>query len=155
MIFRIADDFHAPSTFENSIALGDGIRGVIRSLRLNVRTDFANDRANVELGKNHDGVDRGEGSDNFSPLLFREHWASFAFKPKYRFIRINRDDEFGAQLLGCIQISNMPNMQQVECTVCEDDAFPRASPFPDKPPEFAAADNFAIPVQYAMYSARN
>jgi len=139
MIFRIANDFYAASVGENHIALGNRIHGVVGSLGLNVRTNFTNDSAHIELRKNHHCVHCRKCGDDFGALVFRNNRTSFGLERSHRCIGVNGDHQFAAQCFRRGKITNVPDMQQIERTVREDDAIPRAPPFLDSMPQFVPA----------------
>src|SRR2546430_4844283 len=97
MFFWIADNLDPPAVLRDLVALRNGVGGVVRSLSLNVGANLTDDRAHIELRKNHDGIYSGERSHNFGSFNGRHDRAAFALERAHRFIGINGDNEASAQ----------------------------------------------------------
>jgi hypothetical protein len=133
VIFRIADDRNTPSALGNYITLGNGISRVVGTLGLNVRSNFANDRAHVELRKNHHRIHVGQRGDNFGALIFRHHRPPCALKRVHRFVGIDSYYKLSAQRLRSSQVAHVPDMQEIESAVRQRDVLAHGSPFLNAP----------------------
>src|SRR5262249_22718044 len=91
VVLGIADDLDASAAFDDGVALGDAVGGVVGAFGVNVRANFLDEGADVELGEAHDGVDVGQCSKNFSALLCRHQGTARAFQGTNRFVGIDRD----------------------------------------------------------------
>jgi len=140
MILGIADDGHPAAARFNFRALRHCIRCVIRTFGVKIGTDFANDRAHVSFRKYHNGVDISERSQNLRALFGGHQGASGAFQLAHRIITVDRDDEFFAKLAGAMQVTHMPDVQQVEAAVRQSDALATLAPSGDALLEFFTRD---------------
>jgi len=153
MRFRVPDNFYAAAALDDGVALGNGVAGVVSAFGVNVGANFANDGANVRLGKDDDGVDVGNGRDDFCTFVFRHDRTSLAFQGAHGLIRVDGDDKPAAQRLGSAQITHVPDMQQVEGAIGQDDPFAGAAPLPRALAELVAIQDFAFFVQSASVNA--
>ncbi len=139
MVFGIADDFHSPAVFCDDISLRNGVRSVVGAFGLNVRANFVDESANVKFGKNHYCINHRERSDDFGTLAFGHQRAAWALERTHRGVGVYCDYQLAAQTFCCMKITNMADVQQIESSVGERDAFTNT------PPVFnAAAKLFAI-----------
>jgi hypothetical protein len=148
MIFRIADDFDASAALGDRITLWNRVGGVIGALGLNVRTNLADDGSHIELGENHDCVNVSQGGDNLGSLVRRHDGPAFAFERADRFIGIDGDDQPAAQRLRSAQVPHVADMQQIEVTIGQRDAFTGTAPLVYAPAQFFAAQDFAWLFQF-------
>lgn len=153
MVFRIADDLHAAPAFDDRIALRDGVRSVVCSFGLNVGANLPDQGADIQLRKDDHCIDRGQRSDNLGALAFRNDWTSVSFESAHRGIGIDRNDQFAPECLGCSQIADVSDVQEIERAVCQDDALATTAPLVDSKQEFIAREDFIVLVQCAIGTA--
>ena len=154
VIFGIADDLDAAAIFRNRIALGNGVRGVVRALGLNVGANLADDRAHIELGKDHDRIHVRERGDNFGAFFRGHDGTAFALQRAHRSSELIATTSLPAQSLRSAQIAHMPHMQQIEAAIGQRDAFAGAPPLFDALAQFFAAQNFSVLRLRSMRSCR-
>lgn len=150
VIFRVADDLDPPSVFVNCVALRNRVSCIVGSLGLNLGANFPDNRAHIELGKNYDCVDWLKCSHNFRALLLGNDRAPFTFQRTHGLIGVDGDHEFTAQGLGRNQVTNVSDMEEIECAIREYDALSGAAPLLDLTPQFLAAEDFVVFVQCAL-----
>src|ERR1035441_3272144 len=79
MVFGIADDHNAPSASFNFGALGNALDGVVRSLRMNVGADFADDGTHVSFRENYYSIYIGKSRKNFRAFFRWNYRPSLPF----------------------------------------------------------------------------
>ena len=117
VVLGISHDSDVTTVFPNGVALRNVIGGVVATFGLDVGANLANDRADIELGKDHDGVDVFERGDDFGAFVLRHDRASGAFESAYGIIGVHGDDELTSEGLGPAQVADMTDMEQVEVAV--------------------------------------
>lgn len=123
MIFWITNDPDLSPKRPDDIALRDSLLSVIGTFRVDVwpyREEQFGDCRFVEYGYQVNRVERGY---NLGPLKFGQYRSALPLEPGYLVIRINSDYQNIAQITSAFEISNVPNVQDVEASVCQDDAF--------------------------------
>src|SRR6202453_3455778 len=94
MILGIANDDHAASAGFDLVPLGDALHRVVGALSLIIRTNFANNRANVLFEKDYDSVHVRQRSQNFRALFGRHHRTPFAFTRAYGGVGVTAKNNF-------------------------------------------------------------
>ena len=148
MILGIADDLDAPSVFGDSIALGNGIHGVVCALGLNVGMNLADDGAHIELRKDHNSIDVGERSHDLGAFVGRHDRPPFAFESADGLIGIDSHDKLAAQRLRAAKVADMSDVQQIETAVGESNALASAAPFLRAAAQRFPAQDFVLCVQW-------
>ena len=70
-VLGIADDFHAAAISCHHLTLGNGFRGVVGALGLNVRTKLSQQPSHVQFRENHHRVDVRQCRQDFRTLYRR------------------------------------------------------------------------------------
>ncbi len=133
-------------------ASGHALGGIVGAFCLHVRMDFANDRANIALGENDDGVDVRESCENLRPLFSGHQRAAFAFERANRIVGVDRHHEASTDLLGGSKVADVPNVQQVEASIGERDAITGGPPGFHLLAQTCAIENLGLGWRRSMWS---
>src|SRR5690242_13002278 len=128
VVFRIADNGDPTSVTRNSVAFGNRVCRVIGAFRLDVWLDLADERANVRLVEDHDGIDGRKSCEDFCALALGHDWTGVALERSHRIIGVYGDNKFSAEIFGRLQVTDVADMQEIEASVGERDAFTCALP---------------------------
>jgi hypothetical protein len=129
MVFGITHNFHSSPAGQHFIALGNGPDGVVCAFGVNVRANFLDERAYIQLGKDHNRVYVGQRSQNFGALLCRHQRTALAFQSAHRGVGVYGHDQSPTQPLGSLQVAHVSNVEQIETAIGECDGIARAPPF--------------------------
>ena len=80
MVFRIADNFHAPAAFANNIAFGNRVSGVVSAFGVNIWAQQTYKLGDVESVKKRDRIYITECGQNFRTFIAGNARAAFAFE---------------------------------------------------------------------------
>lgn len=141
MVLGIAHNFYSPATGDHFVALGNGLGGVIGAFRMHVRSDLANDRANIRFRENNHGIDIGQGGQNFGAFIGRHQGAAFTFQRADGSIGVDGHNQFPTQLFGGAQIAHMSDVQQIEAAIGQSYGIAGAAPFRNLLLQFIACEN--------------
>ena len=144
MILRITDDGDSAAAGFDFIAFGDALRGVVRALGVKIGANLTNDGPHVSLGKNDHRIDIRKGGENLGALIGRHHGPSGSFERADRIVAIYGDDKPAPELPRRMQVSNVPDMQDIEATIGERDALTRATPRLHTPPKLGARNDLRM-----------
>ncbi len=128
MILGIADDFDATTISPNFLALGNVVARIVRALGLHVGMELGNQSAHIRLVENYDSIDIGEGCENFRAFAGRHGRPAFALKATHTVIGVDGDNKLATQRPRAAQIPDVPDMQQIEAAVGQDDLLAAAPP---------------------------
>src|SRR5690242_12241204 len=128
MVFRITYDFNPAAIRENFVALRNSLASVVGALRLNVRTDLANQCAHVCLVEKDNGIDVLQCRDNLGPFLGRHEWTPRPFDLTYAAIGVHRDHQLSSERLCAAQVTDMADVQQIEAAIRQHDLLAAAPP---------------------------
>ena len=142
MVFRIANNGNASAAGNDYVTFRYAFSGVIRSLGMNVRTNKSDKIFYIRRIEDDYSVDVRQGGQQLRPLRFRHSWPAFAFESARTGIRVYGHNQFAAQLLGCPQIPDVPNMQQIKTAVGQDNPASCGAPLPDLLCQFGGRKNF-------------
>ena len=122
MIFGIADNRDLSAAGFHFFAFRHARDGVVRALRLEVRTNLPNDRAHIFLAKDDDRIDIRKCGKNLSAFFSWHHGTTRAFQRAHRTVAIDRDYELVCERPRGVKIANVADMQHVEAAIREGDA---------------------------------
>src|ERR1700739_4833761 len=97
VVFGVADDDDPPSARFHLVALGNALRGVISSLGVEVRADFADDRADILLREDHDRIDVRQRSEDFRAFFGGHHRPAFPFQDANGIVGVDGNYHFTAE----------------------------------------------------------
>jgi hypothetical protein len=123
MVFRVANDRDLAAESAHGLAFGHRLFRVISSLSMKVGADIVDQILDRWLVKDRDGIDTSEGSDDLGPFVLGHVWPAITFEAADLTVGIYRDDKKSAKLLGAFQIPHMPDMEQIETAVGENDLY--------------------------------
>ncbi len=69
-----------------------------------------------------DVIDEVKGRDNFRPFFLVEDWPAFSFELADRGIAVQSYNQDVSSFLGFLQVADMPEMNQVEAAVGQNDS---------------------------------
>jgi hypothetical protein len=144
MILRITHDDDTASAGFDFVALGDTFSGVVGALGVEVRADFADERANIFFREDDDRVDVGKSGQNFCSFFCRDDGPAFALQRAGRLIGVHRNHDFAAKPAGSLQITHVANVQEVETPVGERDATASAAPLGYAFAEFVTREDLRL-----------
>src|SRR5579884_4026192 len=144
MILGITDNFDPAPAFLHHIPLGNGFRRIVGALRVNVRPDFADQCPDIRFVKDDNRIHVGDRSKNFGSLLCRHSWTTGSFQRTYSRVTIHRHDNTSAQLLGCMKIPNVADVQYIKAPVRQNDFFAFSTPLAGTLPQPSPAENLCI-----------
>lgn len=144
MVLGIADNHDTTSAGFDFVALRDAFGSVVGALGLEIRADFADDGADVFLGKDDNSIDVGEGGENFRAFGFRHDRTAFAFQCANRGVGIHSDDEFTSKGACGAEVADVADVEDVEAAVGESDAISGIAPGGDTTGEFSAGKNLRM-----------
>ena len=121
MVLGIADDGYLSSVGEHGLSFGDGLQAVVRTLRVDVRLEVAEEPVDRGLVKDVDGVHAGEARDDLGALVLGEDRAIGPLRPAHGLIPVHRDHEVVSKRPRMAQRSHVADMEDVEAAVREDD----------------------------------
>jgi hypothetical protein len=131
------------ATLDDGVAFRHGIGGVISAFGVDVRADLTNDGADIRLRKDDDDIDICECRDNLCPLCSGDPRASCTFQIADGLVGIDGDDQMIAERFRAVKVADVPDMKDIENTVCQDDGIATHAPCGHTPGEFYAADDLA------------
>src|SRR5215213_10050579 len=132
MVFRVSDDLDAAAEGSYHIAFGHRVFGVVGAFRVDVGAEGEQEFGDGRLVEDRDVVHGAQGGDDLGALSFGDEGAPLAFEAPHLLVRVDADDEQVAQTLRRLKVADVPDVQQVEAAVGEDDA--RAPPARDGDP---------------------
>ena len=144
MILGIAHNDDAAPARLHFVALGDSLGGVVRTLGMKIRMDFANNGAHIFFWKDYNRIHIRERRQNFGPFFSRHHGPSFAFQRAHGSVGIYRDNQFAAEFPRRMQVANMADMQQIETTIGQGDTLASPPPIGHALPQVAARNNLRM-----------
>jgi len=119
MILRIAHNRDSPAICEHGLPLGHGRFGVVGSLAMNIGLDRLEQRCNRGLVENDNVVDVPKRRDHLCTIGLVHNRSTTTLQPSNRLIVIDRDDQSVGLPRGILQVADMPDVEQIEATVCE------------------------------------
>ena len=128
MIFRIADDGHAPAAGDDYVSLRHTLCGVIRAFGVDVGAQNTDQIAYVESIKDDDHIYVSQSGQDFSAFMIGDARPSRTLQRTHTGVRVDRYHQPAAQFLGCAQVPYVAHMQQVKAAVAEDDLFAGIAP---------------------------
>ena len=96
VILRISHDRDSTTVFGKRITLRNRINCVVSAFGLNVRTNLADDRADVKFRKNQNRINVGQRGDNFSALPLWHDRTTLPLQLSHGTIRIDCDHKLSA-----------------------------------------------------------
>src|SRR5205085_8458376 len=78
--------------------------------------------ADGRLVENDDVVNGAQGRDRLGALALRYEGASVALETLHLFVAVDRDDKHVAERASAFEVSDVPDVKEVEAAVGEDDA---------------------------------
>src|SRR5262249_47482410 len=93
VILGIADDRNLAAVFAYGVGFGNTIGGVIGAFGLHVGVDFADEGADIALGKNHHRIDVSKGSEDFSAFFRWHERSALAFQRAHGVVGVNGHDQ--------------------------------------------------------------
>jgi hypothetical protein len=127
MVLGIAHDANNPSQGLHYFPLGDSLLGVIRSFAMYIGTELSQNTFGVWFIKDHHEVDALQSCDEFAARFGAENRPSRTLESRDRAVAVDPNHQNVAMLSGSLQVTHMPNMQQVEATVGKGNASPFAT----------------------------
>jgi hypothetical protein len=119
MILGVADDRDPAAIRLHNVALGDGLRCVIRPFAVHIRLEREQQRANGRLRKNDDQVDGTQRRYELGPVFGSENRPLLTLQGPHRLIVVDRDDQHIGFLCRGLEIADVPDVQDVEAAVGE------------------------------------
>ena len=147
MVLGVADNFYPSAAGQHHVALRDAFRRVIRTFGMNVRTDGANEIADIELIENHHSVYVRQRGQNFSALILWNARTPRAFERARARIRVNSHHQPATKFLGRAQVTHMAYMEQIKTAVGENNLFALFPPLLREPGKLGN-------IQYFLYRRR-
>ena len=111
---------------------------------MHVRANVSNESANVEFGKDDYCIDHRERSYNFSALAFGHHGPGWALERTYGGVGVYCDHQLATQIFCRLKITNMADVQQIEISIGERDAFSITPPVFNATAELFSVQNFVF-----------
>ena len=142
VLLGVADDSNAAASCGDGVTLGHGLLGVIGALGMHVRADDGDEGADIGLVEDNDGINIGQGGNQFGTFGLRNERAAVAFQRASAGIGIQSDNELSAELFGGVQITDMTDMQKIEAAIGQDDALTRRAPLADAGSKLLAIEDF-------------
>ena len=124
MIFRIARDPNFTAVRQNLIAFGYAPLRVIRAFGVDRRAKYIKDPGNVRFIKKNDMINATQRRDQRHAFVFGKNRPASILDRPHRFVAVDRDDEYISQGTCVFEVSQVPDMENVEATVSENDFFP-------------------------------
>ena len=146
MVFGIPDDLNAAAEFGHYVPLWHRLSRVVGTFGLDVGMKFADELANIGLGKYDNCIDVGESREDFGALVFGHVRASITLELTDRLIGIYCDDQLPAKFPRGFQISHVADVQNVETAVGKDDFLAGPAPLFNAALELFAGKNFFVHV---------
>src|SRR5882672_5697604 len=115
----VADDGRADPQRLRDRPLGNALHGVVRSFRMHLRTDPAQERFHRILLEEGHPVDALERRHELEALLQREERAPASLELPSRGVGVQGDEEGLARLLRALEIADVPHVKEVEDAVGE------------------------------------
>ena len=122
MVFWIADDRDATADLSNNIALGNGLRRVVRALCMYIGTDRPDQFLDRRLVKDRYQIHGAKRGDQLGSLPPRHKGTAFSLKSACLSIGVDPDDEHIAKLFGSREIPDVTDVQEVKTPVREDNS---------------------------------
>ncbi len=122
MVFRVSDDLDAAAEGSYHIALGHRLFGVVGAFGVDVRAEREQEFGDGRLVEDGDVVHGAQARDDLGALARGDEGAPLALQESHLLVRVDADDEQVAQALRRLKVTDVPDVQQVETAVGEDDA---------------------------------
>jgi len=122
MIFRVADDADAPAVGVYHVAFGDVLLCVVCAFGVDVGAKRQKEFGDGRLVEDYDVVNCAQGRDRLGSLALRDEGAALAFESKHLLVAVYADDEEVAEVARAFEVADVPDVQEVEAAIGEDDA---------------------------------
>ena len=110
----------------NDVPFGNRRGGVVRPLAMNVRPEAAQHGGNGIRAEQQDGINPTNGGNQEGAVAAGRYRAAGTTQTAGGAIIVDRYDEKVAQATGCVEIPQMPDMQEIEDSIRQND--PHAGP---------------------------
>ena len=121
MILRVADDADAPAVRVYHVAFGDRFLCVVRAFSVDVGPERKQEFADGRLVKDCDVINCAQGRDRLGSLALRDEGAALAFESVHLLVAVYADDEEVAEVASAFEVADVPDVQEVEADIGEDD----------------------------------
>jgi hypothetical protein len=101
------------------------ILSVVASFDVNVRSDRSDEIVRPHLVEDAYGVHTPQRGQQFCSFVFGNDRASGAFQLRYGTVAVDANEKAVAAITRCLKIANVPNMEEVETPVGENDLPPK------------------------------
>src|SRR5947209_6253978 len=122
MILRVADDADAPAVGVYHVAFGDVLLRVVRPFGVDVGAKGQKEFGDGRLVEDYDVVNGAQGRDRLGALAFGDEGTVIALEASHLLVAVYADDEEVAEAARAFEVADVPDVQQIEAAVGEDDA---------------------------------
>ena len=123
MVFGITNNLDASTAGDHHIALRNSLGGVVSAFGLNIRTQKPHQLANIKLVKNGYCIYILQRGKDFCAFCLRCAWPAFALQSAGAGLRVHAHDQPSTQLLGGMQITDVPHVQHIKTAIGKNDFF--------------------------------
>ena len=131
MVFRIAHNSDTPAAGNHHAAFRYVFFGIVSAFGVNVRPQQTYKLGDIRSVKDRDRINITERRQNFRTFIAGNARPAFAFERPRACIRIYGYNQLAAQLFGCAQIADMPNVKKIKTSIRQDDLVSSRTPVPD------------------------
>ena len=121
MIFRVTDDADSPAVGVYHVAFGDVLLCVVCAFGVDVGAKRQQEFGDGRLVEDYDVVNCAKGRDRLGSLALRDEGAALAFESVHLLVAVYADDEEVAEVASAFEVADVPDVQEVEAAIGEDD----------------------------------